>query len=292
MTLTQINSLLAVLDYGGFTEASKRLFMTQSAVSQAIAALEQELGVNILLRDRSKALQLTTAGHRIVHHLRAINREVNAVKEIAEQEKQNPQRTLRLGCFPSVCACILPAVIRYFEIHHPNIKIIPFEENSTAIIDSLQNESIDAGFVHFPVSGMYSVPIYQDKFTVVLPPDHALAKNSTITVEELMGEPLIISKGRYELSIMALFKEKNITPQIKYEFNHPDTAISFIRQGLGIALLPELTLKTIADELCSVPLEPTFYRQISLLAKEKPVEGSPLFLLQTCTEQLVVSGKI
>ncbi|WP_146685340.1 LysR family transcriptional regulator substrate-binding protein, partial [Escherichia coli] len=100
-------------------------------------------------------------------------------------EKQNPQRTLRLGCFPSVCACILPAVIRYFEIHHPNIKIIPFEENSTAIIDSLQNESIDAGFVHFPVSGMYSVPIYQDKFTVVLPPNHALAKNSTITVEEL-----------------------------------------------------------------------------------------------------------
>ena len=94
MTLTQINSLLAVLDYGGFTEASKRLFMTQSAVSQAIAALEQELGVNILLRDRRKAIQLTTAGQRIVHHLRAINREVNAVKEIAEQEKQNPQRTL------------------------------------------------------------------------------------------------------------------------------------------------------------------------------------------------------
>ena len=61
MTLTQINSLLAVLDYGGFTEASKRLFMTQSAVSQAIAALEQELGVNILLRDRRKAIQLTTA---------------------------------------------------------------------------------------------------------------------------------------------------------------------------------------------------------------------------------------
>ena len=53
--------------------------------------------------------------------------------------------------------------------------------------------------------------------------------------------------------------------------------MNFIRQGLGIALQPELTLKRIAGELCSVPLEPTFYRQISLLAKEKPVEGSPLF---------------
>lgn len=52
MTLTQIHTLLAVLDYGGFTEASKRLFMTQSAVSQAIATLEQELGVEILICGR------------------------------------------------------------------------------------------------------------------------------------------------------------------------------------------------------------------------------------------------
>lgn len=100
MTLTQINSLLAVLDYGGFTEASKRLFMTQSAVSQAIAALEQELGVNILLRDRRKAIQLTSAGHRIMHPLRAINREVNAVKEIAEQEKQSPSKNAETWLFP------------------------------------------------------------------------------------------------------------------------------------------------------------------------------------------------
>lgn len=53
--------------------------------------------------------------------------------------------------------------------------------------------------------------------------------------------------------------------------------MNFIRQGLGIALQPELTLKSIAGELCSVPLEPTFYRQISLLAKEKPVEAVHCF---------------
>ncbi|VDZ77850.1 transcriptional regulator [Salmonella bongori] len=169
MTLTQIHALLAVLEYGGFTEAGKRLYMTQSAVSQAISALEEELGVDILIRERRKEIELTAAGSRIVRHLRAIQRDVNAVKEIAEQEKKNPTRTLRIGCFPSACACILPGVIRYFESHHPHVKIIPYEENSTAIIDSLQDESIDAGFVHFPVNGMYCVPIYRDKFTVVVP---------------------------------------------------------------------------------------------------------------------------
>ncbi|SUG71201.1 transcriptional regulator [Salmonella enterica subsp. enterica] len=124
MTLTQIHALLAVLEYGGFTEASKRLYMTQSAVSQAISALEEELGVDILIRERRKEIELTAAGSRIVRHLRAIQRDVNAVKEIAEQEKKNPARTLRIGCFPSACACILPGVIRYFESHHPNVKII------------------------------------------------------------------------------------------------------------------------------------------------------------------------
>lgn len=292
MTLTQIHALLAVLEYGGFTQASKRLYMTQSAVSQAIATLEQELGVDILVRNRRKEALLTPAGSRIVPHLRAITLEVKTVREIAEQEKKTPARTLRIGCFPSVCACILPGVIRYFETHHPTIKIIPYEENSSAIIDSLHREEIDAGFVHFPVSGMYSVPVYQDKFTVVVPDAHPLAANKTIAVEALIGEPLIISKGRYELSIMALFKEKNIEPVVKYEFNHPDTAISFIRQGLGIALLPELTLKATKGQLRSVPLEPTFWRQISLVAKEPPVEGSPLFLLQKCMETLVAEGGI
>ncbi|MEG0952862.1 MAG: LysR family transcriptional regulator [Citrobacter sp.] len=292
MTLTQIHALLAVLEYGGFTEASKRLYTTQSAVSQAISALEEELGVNILIRERRKDIQLTPVGIRLLPHLRTIIGQTNAVKEIAEQEKQNPARTLHIGCFPSACACILPGIIRYFEQHHPNIKIIPYEENSSAIIDSLQSGGIDAGFVHFPVNGMYCVPVYRDKFTVVVPEAHPLAAKATISVEELVGEPLIISKGRYELSIMTLFKEQGIEPIIKYEFNHPDTAISFIRQGLGIALLPELTLKAVGGQIRSVALEPTFYRQISLLAKEPPVDGSPLYLLQACMETLTADGLI
>ncbi len=105
MTLTQIHALLAVLEYGGFTEASKRLYMTQSAVSQAISALEEELGVDILIRERRKEIELTAAGSRIVRHLRAIQRDVNAVKEIAEQE---PVR-YGLAVFPAPAPAFYPA---------------------------------------------------------------------------------------------------------------------------------------------------------------------------------------
>lgn len=105
MTLTQIHALLAVLEYGGFTEASKRLYMTQSAVSQAISALEEELGVDILIRERRKEIELTAAGSRIVRHLRAIQRDVNAVKEIA---RTRPVR-YGLAVFPAPAPAFYPA---------------------------------------------------------------------------------------------------------------------------------------------------------------------------------------
>ena len=290
MTLTQVHALLTVLECGGFTEAGKRLYMTQSAVSQAIATLEEELGVPILMRERRKAITLTVAGVRIVTHLRRVMSEVSAVKEIAEQEKKTPLRQLRIGCFPSICASLLPEVVRYFEQHHPNIKIVPHEANSAEIIDAIRENNIDAGFVHIPVEGMFVAPVYKDRFAVVVPDNHPFAGRKNLSLNALFDEPLIVSKGRYEMSIMSLFAGMNITPQIKYEFNHPSTAMSFIRQGLGIALLPELTLKTLEQPLRSVPLEPPFYRQISLIANDPPVSGSPLQLLHDCLRQLVDGG--
>ncbi len=93
-----------------------------------------------------------------------------------------------------------------------------------------------------------------------------------------MDEPLIVSKGRYELSIMALFKEKGIEPIFKYEFNHPDTALNFIRQGLGIALLPELTLKATTGKLCSVALEPTFIDKFPVSKRTAGRRKSAIFI--------------
>ncbi len=94
-----------------------------------------------------------------------------------------------------------------------------------------------------------------------------------------MDEPLIVSKGRYELSIMALFKEKGIEPIFKYEFNHPDTALNFIRR-IRYRLIARINLKSHDRKIMLRGAGTHLYRQISLLAKEPPVEGSPLFLLQ------------
>lgn len=286
MTLTQINVLIAVLEYASFTEAGRQLHMTQSAVSQAVLAMEDELGVAILMREKGKPLRLTAFGERIVAHVRAVMQEVAAIRELAEQERDTPSRTLSVGCFPSVCSCILPQVVRYFEAHYPKIKITLYEANSVEIMSALQRQEIDAGFVHFPVGDMNSTLVFKDRFTVVVPDSHPFAECSAVSIEDLSKEPLIVSKGRYELSIMTLFKEKNVVPNVQYEFNHPSTALSFIRQGLGIALLPGLTLNSLASDMRAIALEPAFYRDITLVTPKPPVENSPVYCLLRCIEAL------
>lgn len=166
---------------------------------------------------------------------------------------------LWIGCFFSVCVCILFGVICYFESYYLNVKIIFYEENSMVIIDLLQDGSIDVGFVFFLVNGMYCVFIYWDKFIVVVFENYFLVVNSIVMVEELMDELFIVSKGCYELSIMVLFKEKGIELIFKYEFNYFDIVLNFICQGLGIVLLLELILKVMIGKLCFVVLEFIFY---------------------------------
>src|SRR5699024_6119347 len=135
---------------------------------------------------------------------------------------------------------------------------------------------------------MHNIPVLRDRFMVVVPPNHPFASQSVVAMEALRDEPLIISKGRYELSIMSLFTEREIIPNIKYEFSHPSTALSFIRQGLGIALLPELILKNSLPDINVIPLAPVFYRDIFLVTPHTVIKDSPFSLLQQAIVELKI----
>ena len=236
MTLTQIHTLLAVLDYGGFTEASKRLFMTQSAVSQAIATLEQELGIEILIRERRKALQLTDAGSRIASHLRAITREVNAVKEIAEQEKHNPTRTLRIGCFASIARARLPELLRAFRELHPEIKMdvlvrgdeLPAALASGEIQLALVDEARAQGFDFLPLA---DTPL-----VAVVPPDFPW-EGETIPLERLLREPFLSSPDQY----IEPFLPPD-TPRLEVTASDDGSILSMVAGGLGVSVLSSFSL--------------------------------------------------
>ncbi len=128
MTFTQLEIFSKVVEMGNFTKAAEALNMTQSAVSHAIAGLETELGVVLLIRDRKLGIIVSNFGGRVLEPIRGILNRVAYIEQEAAAEKGIESGTIRVGSFPSAAARLLPKIIGTFEKLHPNIHIEPVQK--------------------------------------------------------------------------------------------------------------------------------------------------------------------
>ncbi|HEX4500044.1 MAG TPA: LysR family transcriptional regulator [Scandinavium sp.] len=280
MTLTQIMAFVQTVECGGFTKAGERLHMSQSAVSQAVAGIEAELGVILLARNRRKGLSLTPVGKSILERFTQILYEIEEIHHLAALDKTELRATLHLGCFSSILVRILPNVVRLFAQRYPHIELILHEENNHKINEDVKAGEFDLGFVDTESSGVHSVPLFKDHFKLIVSDNHPTArKNRKFTLKDLHQQDLIVSKSRYEKQILDYLAENKIEPLVKYEFSHPSTALNFVRQGLGVTLLPDMTFVSTEPGVTAVSLGDHFYRDIFLITKSQPHENSALKLL-------------
>jgi DNA-binding transcriptional LysR family regulator len=280
MTLTQIMAFVQTVECGGFTKAGERLHMSQSAVSQAVAGIEAELGVTLLARNRRKGLSLTPVGKSILERFTKILSEIEEINHIAALDKTELRATLHLGCFSSILVQILPNVVRLFAQRYPHIELILHEENNHKIIGEVKSGEFDLGFVDTESSLVHSVPLLKGNFKLIVSDNHFIArKNRKFTLKDLHQQDLIVSKSRYEKQILDYLAENGIKPFVKYEFSHASTALNFVRQGLGVTFLPEMTFSPTEPGITAVSLGESFYRDIFLITKSLPHENSALKLL-------------
>lgn len=133
MTLVQLQVLIAIADSGGFTAAAAQLGMSQSAVSHALGALEQELGVTLVERGRP-GVRLSEAGKRIVAHARAMS----SLEEHIRQEAASrgvAAGKLRIESFPSVSARLLPGILRRYTSRYLGVEVVLFEGTDDEVRD-------------------------------------------------------------------------------------------------------------------------------------------------------------
>src|SRR5690348_13730466 len=111
MNLTQLRSLIAVAETGSFTAAAASVGVTQSGMSQALAALEESLGVKLLVRQR-RGVELTAFGEQALHHARAAFSHLEAIRKEAAAGAGEEAGSVRIAAFPSVFATVLPPLLR------------------------------------------------------------------------------------------------------------------------------------------------------------------------------------
>ncbi|QRG69357.1 LysR family transcriptional regulator [Brevibacillus choshinensis] len=266
MTLFQMEVLVAVANIGNFTRAGEEIGLSQSGVSHTIGSLEKELGISLFVRNRT-GVTLTAAGEEIVSSARVILAHSSRIKEIASQSSGLLHTTIRIGSFPSATEHLVLPLIRELGSLHPHLETRLFEGTYPEIKEWIRTGVIDVGFHVLPEEGLDGMTLMQDPLTAVVSAQHPLAKEGTVTFEQLAQEPFIMPMAGCELLLHQEFGRRQLKPQIKYEVVDNATILAMVEAGIGVTVVPTLTLPPTLPQVKAIELSPPVYRQIGLVVR-------------------------
>ncbi|MEK5240245.1 LysR family transcriptional regulator [Paenibacillus sp. FSL L8-0470] len=264
MNNNQIRLFVKIAESGSFTKAGLALNMTQPAVSRAISALESELAVKLLLRDRRSGLMLTDIGKRVLIIFREILNGFDKVEQEISAEKGLEKGLIRIGAFPVASAYFVPKIIRSITEKYPEIEIVLYEGSVAEVKEWLETRLIDVGFIIPPQEEFATIPLYREKLYAVLPGGHPLREKHVICVKDLEDEPMLICRAGYEPPVVDLFHRGGSKLNVKYEVNSYMTALNMVKEGLAIGVMSQLSLLSPPPNVIIKELAPDAYRDIHL----------------------------
>lgn len=267
--MNRYETFMKVVEKGSFTQAAKELGYTQSAVSQMVRTLEEELSTTLITRSR-KGITLTTDGKEF---LPFITKVYNAYRELTEKSKEMQgleSGDIRIGTFSSVSCHWLPFLIKEFKKIYPSVHFHLQQGEYTSIVQYIKEGSVDFGFVNpSAVNDLETVPLKQDQMLAVLPENHRLASHPTATLEELSKESFILLEEGELSEPLEIFKENGIHPNIEYRVFDDYTIMSMVENELGVSVLPDLVLNKVNYKIVTKEITPPIVRTLGLAYKSK-----------------------
>lgn len=262
---------LKVCETGSFSKAAETLNYTQSGISQMMAALEEELEVQLFAR-ASRGVTLTDSGSRLLPYIREMANQKLRLRQAAFHINHSIEGKIQIGSFSSVTTLFMPELIRYFHANYPNVEIEIRDGNYDEIREWIIHGQVDCGFLSGIVADdLAFYPLWEDALCAVLPQDHPLTRREFVTLQELFRYPLVIETPGCDNDIQHLIQDCDIKPNIVYSFRDDPIIMSFVRSGLGVTISQELVLRAFARPgVVSRPLKPAGHRTIGLAFSRAP----------------------
>lgn len=290
MNFSQLHCFVALAETGSFTEAAYSIDLTQSAVSHALSALESELGVTLLERNNKGVVALTNVGHSLLPHARALLAQAEAIQQGARAARGLVKGKLRLGSIPSVSPHLLTGVLTHFQRQYPDIDVTLFEGTLQEMYEWINTSMIDVGFVHHPANGVESTHLATDELLLVVARGHHLHARTSVTINELREESLIMPRTGCELPEIFDQKRGKHGPSIRYQVSESATILAMVCEGLGITILPRMLFPEKREGIAGIPLDPPRQVQIGLAVRSAG-SASPAALLFVQTAVAWVQGQ-
>lgn len=288
MTLTQLEIFSLVAELQGFTSAAHRLGISQSAVSHAIKALEQELGVELFRRHQS-LVELSDIGAQLLGRARAMLGLANTLQQEAADARGMKRGTLRIGSFgPTASIRLLPTLLQQFRQAYPGIEVHVDEGPDRQVIQWLDERRIDVGFVVLDHERFDTVALFEDQLVALLPAAHPLAANAALHLAALCDDPFILTEAGSSELVMRLFSEARLRPKVRYRCAQLLSTLDAVSRGDGLSIVAQASLPERVDpRYAARPLTPAVPRRIGLAVLDRrqssPATLAFIALAQKCT---------
>jgi LysR family hydrogen peroxide-inducible transcriptional activator len=245
MNLRDLRYVVAVARERNFRRAAERSFVSQPALSLAIQKLEDELGVRIFERSKVE-VSVTPVGETIVAQAQRALEEVDLIKALAKQGRDQLAGSIKLGAIFTIGPYLLPELIPALHRRAPQMPL-EVEENTTAnLAELLRNGRVDAvvAALPFDVPGVELQPLYDEPFAVVVPKSHRWAKRRRIEAAELSGEKvLLLSSGHcFSNQVVEACPQLQQRGSETMQGNSLETLRNMVASGFGITVLPSSAL--------------------------------------------------
>lgn len=279
---TQIQLIVKISETGSFTKAGEQLHMTQPAVSRIVAAVESELGTKLIKRNRKSGLVFTEIGEQILILFRNVLSELQKVEELVAAEQGLEIGKIHVGAYPTACTRFIPKIISKLEEKHPGLEIRLSEGSVTQVKEWLRTRTIDVGITISPDHDFDVIPLVKDELIVVIHSHHSLVHKEFIETPDLENENLILGRGGYDVQVHAIFKEYHMKPKVRFVVDHIDTALSMVKEGLGIIVTTKGAILSFPEQVTFRELKPHMYRDINIAVPDlKDISRATDVFIQT-----------
>lgn len=268
MNLMHWRLVVAVADHGNITRAAERVGMTQSGASQALALMEETLGVQLFSRESRQTLP-TAIGLPVIEQARLMLGALQTIRQTVDSVRPMLRGTIRLASFPMVLASFLPPLLRQFNRLYPGIEVVALEVSDDEVETLLAAGLVDVGVVLNPAPERNAGPLGRDAWVAVVPAGHPLALRGTeqgVSLPELTALPFVLATGGCSTNARSLAAEAGLQLQdVRVEVREWSSAFTLVRENLGVTLVPEMTLPAERQGLRVIGLLPRIERVFSLV---------------------------
>jgi Transcriptional regulator len=274
MDIIKYESLLKIVQYGSLTKAGEALGYTQSGMSHLLNSLEDELGVTLLIRDRS-GIKLTSEGQRLIPYFQTICSQQHEMDLLLTEILGGKGGLIRLATHTSIAGQWLPHIFQEFKKDYPKVSFELHEVATSVEVNILvKNRIVDCGIFTTSLYEKDYIPLYTDQLVAVLSPDHELSSAPYFPNDALDLYPYVAldesvsDSDTYTEIVKNVFASCRKIPKVSLHVTNEYTALAMVAANQGFCILPQMTKDRTRRDLIYLPLENPVYRYTCLAVSE------------------------